>query len=453
MKRPSVAVALIALIVVCSLPLLLPADGQERSEGLQFIGNFHPLVVHFPIALILLLPILELAARRSQWGFLRPAAGFVLTLAMLAAFVAPALGWCLARSGGYSGPLVTQHMLGGISVAATIFICWLLRGRSVLYFVLLAAAVVLVSWTGYRGGQLAHGEDHLTEHMPEPLRTAFGVSRTAKLAAAPDPNTFYGARIAPILAARCTRCHGANKQRGKLRLDTYASIRSGGKDGPVIEPGNPAASELVRRVSLPPSAEDFMPAEGKPPLDSAEIELIKLWIGAGASATQGPDAIAGAPAMERAPEIFAPDYTAQQRQIGELEATLGVRLVPRSQVKTDGLTLRCVSTPQRCDDAAIAKLAPIGALIVDAELARTAVTDAGLGPLSGFRNLRYVDLSHTAVTGEGVKRLAALEKLARLNLTAVSVSSADLEALRQNKALKHIYDFESSARPQSASAQ
>lgn len=196
-----------------------------------------------------------------------------------------------------------------------------------------------------------------------------------------------------------------------------------------------------------------MPAEGKPPLDSAEIELIKLWIGAGASATQGPDAIAGAPAMERAPEIFAPDYTAQQRQIGELEATLGVRLVPRSQVKTDGLTLRCVSTPQRCDDAAIAKLAPIGALIVDAELARTAVTDAGLGPLSGFRNLRYVDLSHTAVTGEGVKRLAALEKLARLNLTAVSVSSADLEALRQNKALKHIYDFESSARPQSASAQ
>ena len=145
--------------------------------------------------------------------------------------------------------------------------------------------------------------------------------------------------------------------------------------------------------------------------------------------------------MERPPEVFAPDYTAQQRQISEIEAALGVRLVPRSQVKTDGLTLRCVSAPQRCDDAAIAQLAPIGALIVDAELARTAVTDAGLGPLSGFKNLRYVDLSHTAVTGEGVKKLAALDKLERLNLTADSVSSADLESLRHNQALKRIYDF------------
>ncbi len=187
-----------------------------------------------------------------------------------------------------------------------------------------------------------------------------------------------------------------------------------------------------------------MPAEGKPPLDEAEIKLIKLWIGAGASATQAPDAIAGAPAMERAPEVFAPDYTPQQRQIGEIEAALGVRLVPRSQVKTDGLTLRCASAPQRCDDAAIAKLAPIGALIVDAELARTAVTDAGLGPLAGFRNLRYVDLSHTAVTGEGVKKLAALEKLERLNLTGDSVSGTELESLQHNKALKRVYDFESS---------
>ena len=379
----------------------------RSGEWLQFIGQFHPLVVHFPIALILLLPVLELAARRPQWGFLRPAAGFVLTLAMLSAFVAPVLGWCLARGDDFSGALLTQHMLGGIAVAATTFTCWLLRGRSVLYFVLLAAAVVLVSWTGYRGGQLAHGENHFTEHMPW---------HTATVVAAPDPNTFYGARIAPIFAARCTLCHGANKQRGKLRLDNYASIRRGGKNGPVIEPGNPAGSELVRRVSLLPSADDFMPAQGKPPLDEAEINLIKLWIGAGASATQAPDAIAGAPAMERAPEIFAPDYTSQQRQIGEIEAALGVRLVARSQVKTDGLTLRCVSAPQRCDDAAIAKLAPIGALIVDAELARTAVTDAGLGSLAGFTNLRYVDLSHTAVTGEGVKKLAALEKLERLNL-------------------------------------
>ena len=223
---------------------------------------------------------------------------------------------------------MTQHMLGGISVAAATFACWLLRGRSVLYFVVLAGTVALVSWTGYRGGQLAHGENHLTEHMPNPLRTWFGLPATAKVAAETDPSTFYAARIAPIFASRCTLCHGSSKQRGKLRLDNYASIKRGGKDGPVIEPGNAARSELVRRISLPPTAEDFMPAEGKPPLDEAQIELIKLWINAGASATQALDAIAGAPAMERAPEIFAPDYTLQQRQIGEIEAALGCSACP-----------------------------------------------------------------------------------------------------------------------------
>ncbi len=442
MRKRSAAVALITLTVVCALPLLFPPDGEERSEWLQFIGHFHPLVVHFPIALILVLPIIELAARRPKWSSLRAASGFVLTLAMIAAFVAPALGWSLARSGGFEGPLITQHMLGGISVAAATFACWLLHGRGVLYYALLACAVALVSWTGYRGGQLAHGENHLTEHMPETLRAWLGVPANAESASTADPNTFYGARIAPIFAAHCTQCHGAGKQRGKLRLDSYESIRKGGKDGPVIEPGDAAHSELVRRISLSPTAEDFMPAEGKPPLDAAQIDLIKLWIGAGASATQPPEAIAGAPAIERAPEIFAPDFMPQQREIGEIEAEAGIRLVARSQVRTDGLTLRCISKPASCNDAAIAKLAPIAALIVDAELARTAVTDAGLATLSGFRNLRYIDLSHTAVTGAGVRKLAALEKLERLNLTADSVSEADLATLRQSRTLKNIYVFE-----------
>jgi mono/diheme cytochrome c family protein len=277
--------------------------------------------------------------------------------------------------------------------------------------------------------------------MPEPLRTWLGVSPAAAVAVAADPNTFYGARIAPIFAARCALCHGANKQRGKLRLDDYAFIMRGGKDGAVVKAGDPAGSEIVRRISLPPGADDFMPAEGKPPLAAEQIQLIKLWIAAGASATQAIDAIAGAPVMEREPEKFAPDYTPQEQQIGAIEAALGVRLLPRSQIKTDGLTLRCVSAPQRCDDAAIKKLAAIAPLIVDAELARSAVTDAGLETLSRFENLRYLDLSRTSVTGAGVRKLAALQKLERLNLTADSVSDGDLAALRQSKALKHIYAF------------
>jgi uncharacterized membrane protein len=151
------------ILIVAVLLALLPPDGNERAEWAQFIGRFHPLVVHFPIALILLVPILELAALNSRFSYLRSSAGFVLGLATLSATVAAILGWCLGRTGGYFGPLVTQHMWGGISLAAVCWLCWILRARTsergfgLIYGVALAAGVGLVTWTGYRGGAIVSG--------------------------------------------------------------------------------------------------------------------------------------------------------------------------------------------------------------------------------------------------------------------------------------------------------
>src|SRR5437879_6627502 len=108
---------LLPILIVMMLLVFFPPDGKDREEWMQFIGRFHPLVVHFPIALFLLVPILELAGLNQRFAYLRLSVGFVLGLAMLGATVAAILGWCLARSGGYSGPLVTQHMSGGISLA------------------------------------------------------------------------------------------------------------------------------------------------------------------------------------------------------------------------------------------------------------------------------------------------------------------------------------------------
>src|SRR5437879_2039176 len=149
--------ALVPILIVLVLLVFLPPDGNERAQWAQFIGRFHPLTVHFPIALILLVPILELAGLNDRFSYLRLSAGFVLGLATLGATVAAMLGWCLARSGGYSGPLVTQHMWGGVSLAAICWVCWILRERiseqrsDLIYGLALAIGVSLVDWTGYRG--------------------------------------------------------------------------------------------------------------------------------------------------------------------------------------------------------------------------------------------------------------------------------------------------------------
>lgn len=95
----------------------------------------------------------------------------------------------------------------------------------------------------------------------------------------------YRDRVAPILAAKCGKCHGATKAQGKLRTDSLAALLRGGVSGPAVVRSAPAKGELLARVRLPASDEDHMPPEGKgAPLSAAEIRLVEAWIARGASA-------------------------------------------------------------------------------------------------------------------------------------------------------------------------
>jgi hypothetical protein len=84
-------------------------------------------------------------------------------------------------------------------------------------------------------------------------------------------------------------------------------------------------------------------------------------------------------------------------------------------------------------------LAPADNLIVDAELARTKVTDRAMQSLANFSNLRFLDLSDTAVTSAGVKDLMKLEKLESLNLTQTKVTRNGATELQSKPGLKRLY--------------
>src|SRR5215471_19133698 len=214
-------VMLAPILVVTTLVAFLPPDGNERAEWAQFIGRFHPLLVHFPIALFMLVPILEIVGQSARFENLRLSVNFVLAMASLGATTAAILGWCLGRSGGYSGSLITQHMWGGLSLSIICWVCWLLRTQlrelGVSYAVALALGVGLVAWTGYRGGQLSLGQNHLTERMPNGLRNLLRLTPSRATSVSANPNTFYGARIQSIFSARCISCHGEDKHKGNLR--------------------------------------------------------------------------------------------------------------------------------------------------------------------------------------------------------------------------------------------
>lgn len=259
-----------------------------------------------------------------------------------------------------------------------------------------------------------------------------------------EPATFAD-RVAPLLDRNCTVCHGAEKHKAGLRLDSYAAILQGAESGAVVKPGDLKGSEMYRRITLPTHDDDFMPSDGKPPLATVEVTLLEKWIAAGAPETAAFDAPPLPPVVVVPPA--APDYRSRLAQANELARTLGVQLVPRSQVSTDGLIVRTASAPTRCDDAVLAKLAPVADLIVEAELARTKVTDAGLRALAAWVNLQRLDLTRTAVTSAGMAVLAPLPKLEAINLTSTKVDDQGLAVLQANTALKRIWSFSSAATP------
>lgn len=453
-------VTLAPILFVTALVAFLPPDGNERAHWAQFVGRFHPLVVHFPIALFLLVPVLQIAGRRARFAYLRLSVNFVLGLATLGAATAAILGWCLGRSGGYSGRLITQHMWGGVALSIVCWVCWQLRTRlrepGAAYTIALALGIGLVAWTGYRGGQLSLGANHLTERMPNGLRNLLGVENNGETAGSrADPNTFYGARIQPIFTARCINCHGADKHKGNLRLDSYRGLMRGGKDGPVIQTRNTAGSDLFRRITLPASHDDFMP-KGKQPLTADQVKAIELWIGAGASDTLAVDAIRNVPSGSAVPaevkfEELDPATVATLRSaiagaVSQLEKQFPHILDYDSRSSAD-LRLNASVLGSKFGDRDLEAFAPLAQYIIVADFSRTAITDHSAAAIAAMKRLRVLRLMDTHLTDATLLRLETLNQLESLDVYGTPITQAVLPTIARLPKLSHFYAGQTGIQP------
>jgi mono/diheme cytochrome c family protein len=100
------------------------------------------------------------------------------------------------------------------------------------------------------------------------------------LIAPAQPAVDFSRDIEPIFHTRCYACHGSAQQMNGLRLDRKAEALKGGLTGPVIVPGDVAASKLVARVSGSTAGTQMPPAGA--PLSQAEIDALREWIASGA---------------------------------------------------------------------------------------------------------------------------------------------------------------------------
>ena len=242
--------------------------------------------------------------------------------------------------------------------------------------------------------------------------------------------------IQPILQKSCIECHGPEKQKGKLRLDSKEAALKGGKEGPVFIVGDAAKSELFRRITLPAGHDDIMPNKGDP-LTKAQTDLIRDWINQGA--TWPETAVTAGSDEASAEKTKLPDFkpsAAEIKAIAELEA-LGVSARPIAM----NVNWRQANFYPLGTNATDKTLTPLKEMIglVDLNLAGTKITDNGLVNLANLTNLNRLHLEKTGITDAGLAHLKGLKNLHYLNLYGTSVGDAGLEHLKGLSHLKNVY--------------
>ncbi|HTN75301.1 MAG TPA: PSD1 and planctomycete cytochrome C domain-containing protein [Pirellulaceae bacterium] len=107
--------------------------------------------------------------------------------------------------------------------------------------------------------------------------TAATAAETAPAPPTPEQIKFFEEQVRPVLATNCQKCHGDEKQKGELRLDSRTAALAGGESGPAVVPGKPADSLLIDAINH----QSFeMPPEGK--LKETEIAALTEWVRQGA---------------------------------------------------------------------------------------------------------------------------------------------------------------------------
>jgi len=111
----------------------------------------------------------------------------------------------------------------------------------------------------------------------------------------PEQEKLFEEKVRPLLVSRCQGCHGARVAEGGLRLDNLPAVLAGGDAGPILSPGDPAASRVLKAVRR--ETEPAMPPDE--PLPAEEVAILEAWIAAGVPwsgpGAEGPAAAADTP--------------------------------------------------------------------------------------------------------------------------------------------------------------
>ena len=399
-------------------------------ELLNYIGKFHPVVLHLPIGALYLTFCLVLLEKFFKNSYTIPIR-FGLLFSFVFSVLSALLGFFLYLGDDFSGDLIERHMWLGIST--TLFIGVLLwihkTSTHIKYFNgVFLITIVLLSVTGHFGGQITHGSDYLK--LPD-------FSQTTNVTSI-DSINIYSSIVMPILDNKCVKCHNLNKSKGDLILNSKEAILKGGESGNILVSFDASSSHLYNYPNLPMEDKMHMPPEGNSQLTENEIELLRIWIDKGAEF----EAYNSFNTFEKNEQEIVNSFIkvdlekVDPPRKKDLEKLLDLNFrLERNSVSNNYLEAKFLGTNLKSKH--LSALSKVKQQLIKLDLSNTDLSDGLLQNLKSFTNLKYLKINNTSITDNGL--LSISNSIESLNLNNTGVGFEGLNQLLQNNELKTVY--------------
>lgn len=401
----------------------------ELPNLVGWLGRWHPLVLHFPIVLLLIAIFLGLTGK--------PIPELLLTVAVVSALITAVLGFFLGMDVPIKGDLLIWHQwLGGATalIAALWYGLYKSNLETAVYTKILQVILIgLIGFTGHYGGMVTHGEAFLALPTEEPKDKI------------PENPIVYQDVVYRILDSKCVACHNPNKQKGELLMTSFEQLLKGGENGPVLVAGKPEESEIIRRLHLPIEDDDHMPPDGKKPLAENEIAILEQWIALGASDTIRFNEL---PKSERLvgliAAMMAPDLSEKWAKLPKVADStlqnLASDYLSISRVASNSQALSVVFfRPPEYDPKTVIDLKRIAKNIVELDLSGLPIGLSEIEAIATFSNLERLELDKTPVEDAGVQKLSSLKNLNLLKIFDTAITDQSMPTFSELSNLKSLY--------------
>ncbi len=412
------------------LALILSVGGDKLAIPplLQVVGRSHPLLLHFPIVL-LLLAVGLLWVSDSK---LKSSGGHLLLFGSHLTGLTVVAGLILARE-DYDGDALLWHQWLGVAALGLAVLIYFYRNQSSIFLKASTASLaVVIILTGHFGANLTHGEDFLLA----PIQ-----SKEIEQIALEEAEIFQHL-VQPILESKCITCHKEGKVKGELRMDHLAGLQKGGKTGPFFIPGDTENSLLIQRIHLPLENEEHMPPKNKAQLTEEELEILRLWVASGGSFDQKITELSREePLFVLASNKFSAQksYTfaaASESDVNQLSNFF--RKVNPIYPGSPALEVAYYGT-SAFDPSSLTELKKVSEQVVKINLNRMPLESVDLDFLADFPNLEELQLNFTGIKAEQISGLKNLPNLRKLAISGNALGSESLDALGQLKQVKKLF--------------